>query len=385
MSQTIVIASILRPEGETGVQTHFQAFIAYLKEINRHHLLVTPFNAPHWQVYPIFSLRKIIELFSTTASVWWYRYWHEYFLECALRKFFKDSKDCVVYVHCPISARAALNARVSDAQKIVMAVHFYVSQADEWAWKGMISKGGRLYRAIQALEADVLPRLDGLVFVSEFLHKELLLRIPAVGNVPYALIPNFVRDPGIDQAQIKDGELISIGALEPHKNQAYQLDIIAAARRQGFNLHLTLVGGGPDRTILESKAQELGIADVVTFTGFVGNAAQLLGRHRVFIHTARIENMPFVLVEALSRGLPVYAPAVGGIPEIFENGVEGRIIPLDEPEVAARLIMEWMESPEILIEAGKAARVRFLRNFQTSVASRKLTGFLDGIAKIEHG
>lgn len=385
MSQKIIIASILRPEGETGVQTHFQTFIAYLKEIKRVSSLVTPYNSPHWQVYPIFSLRKLIQPLSTAASVWWYRYWHEYFLERALRISLQDGRACIVYAHCPLSARAALNARVSNAQKIVMAVHFYISQADEWVWKGMIHKGSGLYKAIQDLESDVLPRLNGLVFVSDFLHNELLLRIPEVDSVPYALIPNFVADPGVDQVRVFEADLISIGALEPHKNQSYQLDIIAAARTQGVDLRLILVGGGPERASLEKKASQLGIDDIVIFTGFVSNAAQLLGRQRAFIHTARIENMPFALVEALSRGLPIFAPAVGGIPEIFENGVEGRIIPLDEPEVAARMIVEWLELPDKLIEARKAARLRFLRDYQSSVVSHKLSEFLDSVAKNEQG
>lgn len=376
MSKTILIASILRPEGETGVQTHFQAFMAYLRGMNRYNLLVTSFNAPLWQVYPIFGLRKLIHPLNTVASVWWYRYWHEYFLERALRRCLKDGKACVVYAHCPLSARAALKARVSHSQKVVMAVHFYVSQADEWAWKGMIQKGGGLYQAIQVLEAEVLPQLDGLVFVSEFLHKELLSRIPAVSQVPYAVIPNFVRDPGVDQNQMIDADLISIGALEPHKNQSYLLDIIAAAREQGANLRLTLVGGGPDRADLENKARQLGVDDIVNFTGFVSNAAQLLGRHRAYVHTARIENMPLAIVEALSRGLPVFAPAVGGIPEIFDDGVEGRIIPLDDAHTAAHLIIECLRSDKTMQAARISARKRYLECFEANNVAAKLTEFL---------
>jgi glycosyltransferase involved in cell wall biosynthesis len=119
-------------------------------------------------------------------------------------------------------------------------------------------------------------------------------------------------------------DLICIGTLEPRKNQRYALDIVAASVRIGRPLSLTLVGDGPDRMMLESLAQELGIRQQVSFAGFMRNAADLIQTHAGCLHVARLENLPLALIEALSRSVPVFAPAVGGVPEVFADGNEGR-------------------------------------------------------------
>jgi glycosyltransferase involved in cell wall biosynthesis len=83
-----------------------------------------------------------------------------------------------------------------------------------------------------------------------------------------------------------------------------------------------------------------------------------------------------VLIEALSRSVPVFAPAVGGVPEVFNDGVEGRFIPLDDVEAAVRIITQWLDSPLILKQARHAARSRFLEYFEAENVAVNLTDFL---------
>lgn len=379
----IVVASVMRAQGETGMQTHIRIFLDALRIAHRPCALVTPFDAPLWQVYAVFGLRKLIQLLSDSASVWWYRHWHEHFLVQALRRYLRDDKRCIIYAQCPPSASATLRAKQSHRQRVVMVVHFNISQADEWVEKSMISPDGKLYESMLDFDRQVLPRLDGLVFVSNFMRRELLSRIPEIEQVPYVVIPNFVNDPGTEKSEAIDADLITIGSLEPRKNQGYLLDIVAAARKQGVPLRVTIVGDGPDRAMLEARARRLGVDDLVRFLGFVKDAARLLERHRAYIHTATMENMPLTLIESLSFGIPVFAPAVGGISEIFEDGVEGRVLPLGDAEAAARRVTEWLASPSRMGEAGNAARLRYLLRFESKLVGSRLAGFLDSITSRE--
>jgi glycosyltransferase involved in cell wall biosynthesis len=381
MSSPILIATLMRPKGDTGVQTHFHALMAYLQETGRQYELVTPYNSPLWQVYPVFGLRKLANLFDWTLGVWWYRYWHAYFLRQALKHRLQSDAACVVYAQCPLSAEAALRARVSNKQRVVMVVHFNISQADEWAGKGLIPNGGGLYRSIRAFEARVLPGVDGLVFVSEFMRGELQRLIPAVGQVRSEVIPNFLSDPGEATLSAERNDLITIGTLEHRKNQSYALEIVHAAAQLGRTLSLTLVGAGPDRAMLEGLARKLGVERQVLFKGFVANAAALMPAHRACLHVAHMENLPLTLIEALSRGLPVFAPDVGGIPDVFREGEEGRFIPLDDANSAARIILDWMDSEMIMEKARIAARKRYLDCFETSRIAEKLTNFLKDAPK----
>ena len=376
----ILLATIMRAQGETGVQTHVRTLLAWLQTQEQPAGLLTPFDAPRWQVYPVFGLRRVIERLNRSAGVWWYRHWHALFLERMLRARLADGQPRVIYAQCPLSAAAALRARRSLAQKVVLVVHFNVSQADEWAGKGLIASDGAYAGSIRAFEARVLPALDGLVFVSDFMRRELLARMPAIGDVPYVRVPNFVPDPGSPAPAEMQADLLLVGTLEPRKNQAYALDILAAALAQGHTLTLTVAGDGPDRKALQQRAETLGLSEQVRFAGFVRDAARLFARHRACLHTARIENLPLTLIEAMSRGVPVFAPPVGGVPEVFNDGVEGRLIPLDDAPQAARLLLQWLGQPARLAVAGRLARARFLTHFESDVAAARLRDFLQATA-----
>lgn len=378
MPAPVLIASLMREQGETGVQTHVLAVRDWLARNGRPVRLVTPFSAPRWQVYPVFGLRRLIDPLHRPASVWWYRHWHAAFLQRALRRRLADGAACVIYAQCPLSARAALRARASARQRVVMVVHFNLSQAQEWVDKGAIRPQGAYFRAMQAFEAATLPQVDALVYVSDFMRRELERRIPAVADVPSCVIPNFVDDPGEPVRTGPQADLITVGTLEYRKNQRYALEVIHAAKRQGRQLTLSVVGDGPDRGMLERRAAELGIAGQVRFAGFVAHAATLMPAHRACLHVAHMESFGIVLIEALSRGLPVFAPAVGGIPEIYSEGQEGRFIPLDDAALAAQMITDWLDDDVMIKKAGLASRRRYLDCFENDVVAAQLIGFLDG-------
>lgn len=373
----LVIATLMRPSGDTGVQTHVRTFLDWLQQRGASVRLMTPYDAPLWLVYPVFALRRLINPLHGAASVWWYRHWHAFFLRLALRRKLSDGAACVVYAQCPLSADAALRARVSPRQRVVMVVHFNVSQADEWAGKGMMATDSGYAKAIRRFEADSLPRLDGLIFVSEFMRTCLLARIPALNRVPFAVIPNFVAEVEAMQPRIVDADLITVGTLESRKNQSYALEIVAAAHAAGHPLTLTIAGDGPDRAMLEARAMALGIAGSVRFLGYVPAAAQLFSRHRACLHVATMENLPLTLIEAMARSTPVFAPAVGGVPEVFADGVEGRYLPLDDAPVAAAIICEWLYlDQDRLASAAQAARQRFSTCFRSDVAAEALQKFV---------
>jgi glycosyltransferase involved in cell wall biosynthesis len=373
MTHPIIIATIMRPEGETGVQTHFNALIDYLNANDQPVELITPYSAPLWLVYPLFAVRKLLK---GPLSVWWYRYWHAFFVEMSLIKRLKNDSPFTVYAQCPLSANAALNARFSNKQRVVMVTHFNISQAEEWAGKGMIAKSDKLYQSIQNFEETVLPRMDGLVFVSEFMKQELQKRIPAICNVNTTVVPNFLADPGLNTHTETTADLINIGTLEARKNQSYLLDIIAALREQGTPLTLTIVGDGPDRSLLENKAKDLDITDLVSFAGFVANAAELITSHKAYIHVAIIENLPVTLLEALARSCPIFAVPAGGVPEILNNNAVGLALPFNDAKSAAQTIANALKNQQWLLQTRISSRETFLKKYSDTIAAENLYYFL---------
>jgi hypothetical protein len=138
----IIIATILRERGGTGVQSHFNTFRSFLQRVRREVCVITPFRLSPLLVYPIFGVRKIIDPFSGVASVRWYRYWHYLLLKLALRRELADGQPAMIYAQCPLSAKAALEVRDPRRHQVVLVAHFNISQAYEWAEKGKLKPGG---------------------------------------------------------------------------------------------------------------------------------------------------------------------------------------------------------------------------------------------------
>lgn len=384
MKAPIVIATLLQENDHNGVQAHFSAFNEYLRNHGESAQIITPFHVSHALVYPIFGVRRLIHSLNGAASVWWYRYWHYLFLRYALGRFLKSGMPAIIYAQCPLSAKAALKARRSASQRIIMIAHFNLSQANEWAEKGMISADGNMYRAIQNTERKVLPAVDGIVYVSQFSKQNLEQWVNNLGNTPSAVIPNFVAEPETIAVNGPLADIINIGTMEPRKNQRYLIDVLIHASQMGHRYTLTLIGDGPDREALERLVRENELEGQVNFMGAVPDAARYIRHHRLYAHSATMESFGIVLIEAMASSIPVIAAPVGGIPEVFSEGCEGIFWPLDNPKEGARRLCDLLERPDHIKQKAAAARQRYLGNFTAEIAAGRLYEFLLHIASLKN-
>ena len=370
-----IIASLMRPEGTTGVQTHMNAFADHMARKGAPVVFATPFQAPAILRIPLLVLRRVVEKVSPPAGVWVYRVGHAWLVRIVLRRLLKNSVNWHVYAQCPVSADAALRVRYSSETTVSLVVHFNISQADEWAEKGRIAHRGPMYFAIRGFERRVLARVDALIFVSRFMRDQIAALIPESLSVRQEVIPNFVVRPKADEGQLM-ADLISIGTLEPRKNQGYLLEILAAAKAAGRVITLTLVGDGPDRQSLESQAARLGISGQVNFAGFLRRAADLIARHRAYVHVAKMESFGIVLIEAMAAGRPVLATIAGGMGEVFDDGIEGRYLPADNAVAAAEIVVATLADEGAMARMAAAARERHAQHYDTEFVASKLEQFI---------
>lgn len=370
----IVIATILRVGDLSGVQTHLTEFVRYLNGRHSPVGVVTAFSNAGVMRLAAFGLRRLVEPFSGSAAVTWYRWTHRYFLERALRRRLASMEDAVVYCQCPVSAFAALRARRDARQRVVLAVHFLGSQADEWVNRRKIARSGATFHRIRELERRTFDGVDSVVFVSNAARTSLWLG--ELGNVPTVTIPNFVTPPVPVSAGAHTADLVSIGTLEPHKNHAFLLDTVAAAKRLGHRFTLDIMGEGSQRRALVRRSRQLGIDDQVCFLGAVPEPARLLGAYQAYVHAARREAMPLSIIEAMSAGLPVVAAPVGGIAQLFDEAVEGYSWTLERPREAADVLIRLMSDDAIRAKMGAAARHRVRSQFDSAVVCPALHQFL---------
>jgi glycosyltransferase involved in cell wall biosynthesis len=375
----LVIATMLRGDGITGVETHIRQLRQYLKECGTASTLVTPFSWGRPLTYPVFGLRPLVlERCSKLAGLAWYLHWHEVFLRHALDRLLANAGACVVDTQDPYAARAALRVRRGPHQRVVMTVHFSISTADLWVDKKQIKRDGTVFRVIRQVEREVIPQVDGLVYVSRWARDALVDWLPEAAAVSSAVIGNFVAPLHTEHPPQALGDLVTIGNLEIAKNHRFLLAVLAEAKHAGRSLSLDIFGEGPCRGDLLKQARSLGLEEQVRFHGFRTDVRDLLPGYRVYVHASYTESSSLAIMEAMAAGLPIVAGNIGPISELCDDGIEARFWPLDDPSRAAVLLTDLLDCEPERLKAAHAARERFHRDYNADVVGPKLRSFLMG-------
>jgi glycosyltransferase involved in cell wall biosynthesis len=168
-------------------------------------------------------------------------------------------------------------------------------------------------------------------------------------------------------------------------NEVKRLDVLlracAAARDLGLRFGCVVVGDGPERPRLESLRSELNLESVVQLPGAAEQAEvrRWWRRATVAVLSSRSEGMPVCLMEAAGCGVPAVAPAVGGIPELIEDGVTGIVTPPSDPNALADGLVTILSNDVRRRTMGAAARRRAQLRFSRAAQVDRLLELWSGI------
>ena len=139
----------------------------------------------------------------------------------------------------------------------------------------------------------------------------------------------------------------------------------AALLRPEFpNLRLLVIGEGEKELALRQLAKRLDIDEAVKFAGFKDNVAFYVQAFDIGVQPSiDCDTSSFSLKEQMAAEKPVIASDYGGLTEIIDDGVEGRIVPARSVEPLAEAIRALLQNPERCVAMGKAGRQRVLREF----------------------
>jgi glycosyltransferase involved in cell wall biosynthesis len=138
--------------------------------------------------------------------------------------------------------------------------------------------------------------------------------------------------------------VLSAGRFVPLKNMALLIDAVAELRRMDPTVQLVLVGEGPEARALKQRAARLGVADAVTFAGYIAQD-QMAAFYRaadVFALASEFDNSPNVVLEAMACGVPVVATNVGGVAEYVAVDRGGSLVPPADAHAMARALGQWL-------------------------------------------
>ncbi|PYV08947.1 MAG: hypothetical protein DMG07_24340, partial [Acidobacteria bacterium] len=171
---------------------------------------------------------------------------------------------------------------------------------------------------------------------------------------------------GIDQRRAREAlglapdhaVILSIGRLSREKDQATLLRAFAELRRRAAATPLVLVvaGDGPERERLAALASRLGMGAACRFAGHVADVRPLYSMASALVLSSRSEGTPNVLLEAMAARVPIVATAVGGVPEMLQDGVSALLVPPESPADLAAAVQRLLADPARAADLARAAR-----------------------------
>ena len=165
----------------------------------------------------------------------------------------------------------------------------------------------------------------------------------------------------------------TVARLDPVKDYGTLLAALAHPSMAGRPCRLVVIGDGPERARLESRAQELSVTEKVTFLGHRDDARRWLAGVDVYANSSVSEGVSLTILEAMAAGLPVVATDVGGTPEVVTPD-SGELVPARDPAALAGAIARLASDADRRRTLGRQARDRAARQF---TIERMVNTYLD--------
>lgn len=174
-----------------------------------------------------------------------------------------------------------------------------------------------------------------------------------------------------------DKYVLFVGRITAEKQLEHALEVFGALATHDSNLHFVIVGGaGPEDEGYLQEVKEMFMQKPwfsrVQWLGFCHDVTKWYVHASLLVLTSKHEGFGRVLVEAMAQKTPVVAYAVGGVPEVFDNGKEGYLIQPDDKQSMIQACAKVIKDADLQHELGQAGQQRALR-FSIDKHIKKIT------------
>jgi glycosyltransferase involved in cell wall biosynthesis len=163
---------------------------------------------------------------------------------------------------------------------------------------------------------------------------------------------------------------LNVARLSQQKNHALLLASYARAVRERPDSRLLIAGTGEMESMIRQTLDALSLHRNVSLLGRRDDVPAILAASDVFVLSSSWEGNPLVVMEAMAAGKPVLCTSVGGVPELIQDGVTGRLVPTDNEEALAAGMVELASDPAKRETLGALAAAEALRKFDVGIMVR---------------
>lgn len=338
------------PEQPGGVSS----MIPYLQE---------RFHSSRWEM-ELFWLPKRIRNKGQEEPIFHTFDWREFESSPVIAKYIQTYRDYLwwtrlriqksydlIHSHHPIPGMA-MKAVFPDTP-LVQTVHS--SYERELILNGKIKENGLEHRFLVSLYKELEYISDRLMTVSNSFKSYMTPYVNRPEDI--GVIPN-----GFDEKRFKPvphenavPQLITVCRLVPAKGLDILLQACAELKRRGHDYVLHIIGDGPSRQELEEMAKSLGIYQETIFYGYTLHPEEFMPFFDIFVLPSRAEAFGSVFAEAALSCLALVGTNVGGIAEQIEDGVNGLLVPSEDPMALAEALEKVIGDPLYRYELARTA------------------------------
>lgn len=178
--------------------------------------------------------------------------------------------------------------------------------------------------------------------------------------------------------------MIQVGHLIPSKRTDVTIRAFAKLKKEYPQMHLTIIGAGYQRKMLEDLATQLQVADAVRFWGQIPNEDVFAAMEEAtfFVMVSKPEGFGIVYLEAMAAGCVALGTQGQGIADVIRNGENGFLLPADDPDAIAQTIAQCLRDPAAT--AVMAEQAQSLAGQMTwTVNAQKYTKLFESLLKSE--
>ncbi|MFD0714088.1 glycosyltransferase family 4 protein [Paenibacillus sp. GCM10027626] len=247
----------------------------------------------------------------------------------------------LIHAHHPIAA--LVMKQLYPDTPLIVTIHSSFER--ELILNGRVKEGGTEHLFLTSLYKELEMKADRILTVSESFKQYLSPYVSRPEDIQ--VIPN-----GFDEKRFKPiahenevVQLITICRLVPAKGLDILLRGCALLKQKGHSFVLHIIGDGPIRTELEQLAEQLGLHDDIIFYGYMLHPEEFMPFFDIFVLPSRAEAFGSVFAEAALCWLALVGTNVGGIAEQIDDGINGLLVPPEDPEALSEALEKVMTDP----------------------------------------
>ncbi|MCG7942577.1 MAG: glycosyltransferase [Candidatus Thiodiazotropha taylori] len=157
--------------------------------------------------------------------------------------------------------------------------------------------------------------------------------------------------------------MATVAQLISRKGHRFLMQAMPRLMQRFPNLHWLIFGKGPLHEELQDEIERRGLKSHIQLAGFRQDLADIYPCLDLLVHPALMEGLGIALLQAASAGLPIVAVDAGGMPEVVEDGVNGRLVPGGSVEVLGDAVEQLLADESLRREMGESGREKMRRSF----------------------